>query len=86
MLKFKIWTNELKILQITKTTDLCKNGMDDMHILYLNYNIIAFFVTKLRFVCNARHIMTIIEKNYGQPPLCNDSKPRLDHLQAGFVH
>ncbi len=66
-------------------SDLCKNGMEAMHINYYSYNILAFFETKLRFRCIAMRIMTIMKGNYKQPPLCNHSKPRLDTIQTGFV-
>ena len=68
-----------------KIKDLCKNGMEAMQYMYLYYNILAFFVTKLPFRCIAQRIMTIIKCNYKQPPLCNHSKPRLDIIQTGFV-
>ena len=44
--------------------NLCINGMDDMQYSYYSYNILAFFVRKLRIDCKRTSIMTIMENNY----------------------
>lgn len=68
-----------------KMSYACKNGMEDMQYLFVNYNYIAFLETKLRFVCKRRMIMTIMKKNTSLPPMCIQSRATGFTPTARFV-
>ncbi len=56
-----------------------------MQVKNLNYNIIAFFVMKLRLVCNSWSFMTIMRKNYSKTSIVQPFKASLGIPKQGFV-
>lgn len=56
-----------------------------MHQLNLNYNIIAYFVMKLRFVCHSWSFVTIMKCNYLKTSFVQSLKASFGYPQTGFV-
>lgn len=58
--------------------NLCRNGMEDMQYIFINYNFIAFFERKLPFFCKRTKIMSIM-KNITANFHCAEIQSRVRH-------